>query len=84
MEEYLSSVPEWGEDERMRVQFGTFRDSQGDPDLSLQFRFWRRVLREATDRGVLGEHVLCLEAEGLDLKFERKGKTPQDLAAVLV
>jgi len=47
--------------------------------------FWKQVIRETSERGLLGEHLLAVEAEGLHVRLQMRGSEPESLlAAVLV
>ncbi|CAG8713471.1 13984_t:CDS:2 [Gigaspora margarita] len=47
-------------------------------------RFWRKVLVETSNRGLLGEDVICLETkETLEDNFQNKGYSPLSLPCVI-
>ncbi|KAJ3300039.1 Charged multivesicular body protein 7 [Borealophlyctis nickersoniae] len=82
LQSYLESLPEWSRNEKMQFLFATPRENN-PPGYMEQMTFWKRVLTDACSRGLLGDDLLCFDADRLDSKFARKGSTPLGLGTVL-
>ena len=86
LETFLASLPEWQDDLKARSMFASFsQPREVNPEAwDARFGFWRMVITEGLDRGLLGDSVFGLERpEDLPFRFCRQHITPLGLADVV-
>lgn len=85
MEAYLKSHPDLGDERRRSLRWASFRDqrSYDQEDWDKRMTFWKKILWDASEKGLLGENLLSIEADHLDEKFSYRGMMPLGIPVVL-
>lgn len=86
LESFLASLPEWQDDLKARSMFASFSQPRDvNPEAwDARFGFWKMVILEGLDQGLLGDSVFRLEhPEDLPFRFYRQQITPLGLADVV-
>lgn len=86
LQEYLNSIPEWHDDNKISGLFASFSNSRAiNPEVwDARMDFWRKVITQAAKLSLLGPDSFILNAKDLNRKFERNSLTPLGISTVLV
>ncbi|TPX33864.1 hypothetical protein SmJEL517_g03371 [Synchytrium microbalum] len=84
MEAFLSSLPEWNDDQRLRALYASFPDKTVNKTAyESRMAIWKRILISSISNQWLSDSKCCLHRRDLEAKFKRKGTTPLGLQTVI-